>query len=171
MVLNLAEVFRCFLYADRTSVPLAEELQFIRAYLQIEALRLGEKLKTEISVDQSAKKALIPVLSVQPLIENAVKHGAANRSGPGIVRLNAWTTQEGVRIEVSDDGEGVQSSTHGRGSPSGRAVGLDNVRQRLRLRFGESARVRIESSDQGSTVSLLAPAATTVPSIPKEAAV
>ena len=171
MVLNLAEIFRYCLHSDRTLIPLSEEVQIIRAYLQIEALRLGDKLKTEIMMDESAGTALIPVLSVQPLIENAVKHGVSSRSGLGMVRLNARATPEGVRIEVSDDGEGFQSSSRRRNSPSGGGVGLDNVRQRLRLCFGESAGVQIESSDHGSTVSFVVPAATTVQPIPKEVAV
>jgi two-component system, LytTR family, sensor kinase len=171
MVLNLAEIFRYCLHSDRILIPLAEEVQIIRAYLQIEALRLGDKLKTEIMVDESAGKALIPVLSVQPLIENAVKHGVSNRSGLGIVRLNARATPEGVRIEVSDDGEGFQFSSRHRNSHSGRGVGLDNVRQRLRLCFGESAGVQIQSSDHGSTVSFLVPAVRIVQPIQKEVAV
>ena len=169
MVLNLAEIFRYSLRADRTMIPLSEEMEIVRAYLEIEALRLGDKLKTEISVDQTAATALIPVLSVQPLIENAVKHGVACRSGAGTVRLDARTTPNGVLIAVSDDGGGFQPPDRGK-SGSGEGVGLDNVRQRLRLCFGESSRVQIESTDCGSTVSFLVPATRTNQSLSVEAA-
>ena len=156
MVLNLAELFRYFLQSNRTTIRLSEEMQIVRAYLQIEALRLGDKLKTEILVDESAEQALIPVLSIQPLVENAVKHGVALRSAPGTVRLRARTTAAGVKVEVSDDGGGF-STANSRKTPAGGGIGLDNVRQRLRLCFGESAELTIESTGNGSTVSLLVP--------------
>jgi two-component system LytT family sensor kinase len=157
MVLNLAEIFRYSLRSDRTFIALSEEIQIIRAYLQIESLRLGDRLKTEIVVDESAEQALIPILSIQPLVENAVKHGVAARTGPGIVRLRARAVPGGVQIEVSDDGRGFQSSDR-RTTPAGEGVGLDNVRQRLKLCFGESAQFNIDSSNQGSTVGFFVPA-------------
>ncbi len=155
LVLNLAEIFRYFLQSDRALIPLAEELEIVQAYLQIERLRLGEKLRTEIDVDKLAERALIPILSVQPLVENAVKHGIASRSGPGFVRLAARVTADGVTIEVSDDGRGFETPASEAGGGCG--VGLDNVRQRLRLCYGDPAFLKIDSSPQGSTVSFLIP--------------
>ncbi len=154
MVLNLAEIFRYCLKAERTLIPLAEEVAIIRAYLEIEALRLGDKLSTTIEVDQNAERALIPILSIQPLIENAVKHGVASR-GSGSIRFRARSGSRGVWVEVSDDGEGFQP---GRKAASGGGLGLDNVRQRLRLCFGEAAQLQIESSRQGTSVRFLIPA-------------
>ena len=77
LVLNLADVFRYLLRSDRTLIEIEEELRIVRAYLEIEQLRLGAKLRTEINVDDAALRATIPLLSVQPLVENAVKHGVA----------------------------------------------------------------------------------------------
>lgn len=171
MVLNLAEIFRYCLQSDRTLIPLSEEVQIITAYLEIEVLRHGDRLITQILMDEAAGKVLIPVLSVQPLVENAVKHGIANRSGAGTVRLNASSTPDGVRIEVSDDGEGFQSSSRRQTKSSGGGVGLDNVRQRLRLCFGDSACIHIESSDHGSTVSFLVPSPAALQPAPREVAV
>jgi LytS/YehU family sensor histidine kinase len=156
MVLNLADIFRYFLQPDRTFIPLSAELQIVRAYLEIEALRLGDRLKTEIEVDEDAGESMIPILSVQPLVENAVKHGIATRSAPGTVRLRARRMPEGLLVEVSDDGEGFHAGKDRR-TPAGGGVGLDNVRQRLRLCFGESALLQIRSTESGSTVSFLAP--------------
>lgn len=155
LVLNLAEIFRYFLQSDRALIPLSEELEIVQAYLQIERLRLGEKLRTEIDVDKLAERALIPILSVQPLIENAVKHGVSSRSSRGLVRLVARVTAAGVRIEVSDDGRGFEASKSAPGGGCG--VGLDNVRQRLRLCFGDPAILKIDSGPSGSTVSFLIP--------------
>lgn len=165
MVLNLAEIFRYFLQSERSFIPLSEELQIVRAYLQIETLRLGDKLKTEIVVDESAESALIPILSIQPLIENAVKHGVAARSRPGTVRLRARTTSGGVVVEVSDDGGGFRPADSRK---SGVGVGLENVRQRLKLSFGDSAHLKVESTDEGSTVSFLIPRARAFPAPAEE---
>jgi hypothetical protein len=156
LVLDLADLFRYFLQTDRTLIPLSDELKIVRAYVQIEKLRLGDRLHVEIDSSEEAGRALIPVLSVQPLVENAVKHGVATRSGPGTVRLHARTVEAGVLIEVCDDGRGFGSSSAAGG---GAGIGLDNVRQRLKLCFGEPAALHIASSETGTTVSFLIPAA------------
>ena len=155
MVLNLAEIFRYCLKPERALIPLAEELQIIRAYLEIEGLRLGDKLRTAIEVDPNAEQALIPILSVQPLIENAVKHGVSAR-GQGTVRLRARRGAQGVHVSVSDDGEGFPAVHN---APSGPGLGLENVRQRLRLCFGDATRLDVESTPRGTTVSFLVPSA------------
>jgi LytS/YehU family sensor histidine kinase len=166
MALSLAEIFRYFLQSNRTFVPLTEEIQIIQAYLQIESLRLGSRLKTEIAVDESAGRALIPVLSIQPLIENAVKYGVAPRLGPGTVRLRVRTVPDGVKIEVSDDGGGFQHGER-KGTRAG-GVGLENVRQRLKLCFGAPADLSIASTDHGCTVSFLIPGRYAFAAIPQE---
>ena len=163
MVLNLAELFRYFLQSDRTFIRLSEEIQIVRAYLEIEALRLGERLQTEILVDPAAEHSLIPVLSIQPLVENAVKHGVAARSMPGRVRLRVRAVPGGVSVEVSDDGTGFLPADS-RQPSNGGGVGLDNVRQRLKLCFGEVAGLKIESTGAGSTVSFLVPRSYAFPS-------
>jgi LytS/YehU family sensor histidine kinase len=170
MVLNLAQIFRYFLQTDRTLIRLSEEIQIVRAYLEIEALRLGDRLKTEIEVDESAEQSLIPILSVQPLVENAVKHGIAARSGPGTVRVRAKTVTDGVLIQVSDDGGGF-TSAGARASTAGSGVGLENVRQRLRLCLGDSALLNIESTDQGTLVSFVIPPKYVPPAVSHEVVV
>ena len=87
MVINLAEIFRYFLQSDRTFVPLAQEMQIVRAYLEVEQLRLGDRLRVEFQVDEAALDLPVPVLSVQPLVENAIKHGIAQSAEPGYVRV------------------------------------------------------------------------------------
>ena len=157
MVLNLAEIFRYALRSDRTLIPLSEEVQIIRAYLEIEQLRLGDKLRTQIELDERAGSAMIPVLSIQPLVENAIKHGISHRSGGGTVRVSALTGADGVHIEVSDDGAGFQACKDCM-QVTGSGIGLDNVRQRLKLCFGESASIHTEFTERGSTVAFLVPA-------------
>jgi two-component system, LytTR family, sensor kinase len=159
MVLNLAEIFRYCLKPERNLIPLAEEVQIISAYLDIEKLRLGDKLHTTIDVDPAAGRAPIPILSIQPLIENAVKHGVATR-GEGAVALRVRTHDDGVLVEVSDDGSGFAATR-----PHGGGLGLDNVRQRLRLCFGEKVRLEIDSNDSGTKVSFRIPAEAFAPPI------
>ncbi len=155
MVLNLADVFRYFLQGDRGFIPLAEELRIIAAYLEIEALRLGERLQTEITVPESASGTLIPILSIQPLVENAVKHGIANKQGGGRVHLMVEETTAGLRISVADTGNGFPATRHA--GRAGLGVGLTNVQRRLALCYGPSAEVHIESSSDGALVWFLVP--------------
>jgi two-component system, LytTR family, sensor kinase len=152
ITLDLSEIFRYFLQTDRSFIPLAEEMKIVRAYLEIEELRLGDRLHTAIEVDAAAEPVLIPVLSIQPLVENAVKHGIAGRAAGGSVRLTARATAQSLLVEISDDGGGFTSE-----KSSGSGVGLENVRKRLQLCYGEDAALRIESSSRGSKVAVRVP--------------
>jgi len=149
-VLNLAEIFRYFLQNDRTFIALSEELKIIKAYLEIEALRLGDRLQTEIDIDDAALSTQIPILSIQPLVENAVKHGVAPHSEPGRVCLRAKMRADGsLQIRIEDTGGGFPGVSPGTG------VGLDNVRQRLKLCYGEDVELEIESGAEGTKVGFL----------------
>ena len=90
-VLNLADIFRYFLETKKTLVPLEEEMHIVKAYLDVERLRLGDKLRLEISVTPEALSVPIPILSIQPLVENAVKHGIAPLAGGGLIQISAST--------------------------------------------------------------------------------
>lgn len=156
MLLNLSDIFRYFLQSDKSFVPLEEEIRIVQAYLSIEKLRLGDKLRTEIAMDPAAGGCRVPVLSIQPLVENAVKHGVAAQVDGGVVRIAARQEDGGVRVTVSDTGPGF--GTEKNRSAMGTGVGLDNVAQRLRLCYGEGAALSIDSGPAGSTVSFFAPA-------------
>jgi two-component system, LytTR family, sensor kinase len=154
-VLNLADIFRYFLETEKSFLPLEEELHIIKAYLEVERLRLGEKLRTEIDVDPDALRVAIPILSIQPLIENAVKHGISPKSGGGLIRLEARMDPLGaLNIVVSDTGAGFPAR-HG-SLKSG--VGLENVIRRLQLCYGPEAQFDIRSDTRGSAVSFTIPA-------------
>ncbi|HWQ52992.1 MAG TPA: histidine kinase [Bryobacteraceae bacterium] len=152
-VLNLAEIFRYLLRSDSTYIPLAEEVRIIRAYLEVEKLRLGARLETEIEVEEHAGRALIPVLSVQPLVENAVKYGVASHAGFGRVRLSAHAAGESVTVRVENT-----PGTHGRvAAHSGFGLGLANVRRRLKLCFGPEADVTVRHEDDRTVVEFSVP--------------
>lgn len=138
-VLNLADILRYFLRTAGQTIPLEEELRIVQAYLAIEGLRLGGKLRVEIDLDPAVSHARIPVLSIQPLVENAIKHGIASNPAGGVLRLatrggDGWLD---VRVENS-------AYPEGRAVTSGAGIGLENVRQRLRLCYGEQATLEIE---------------------------
>lgn len=152
-VLNLADVFRYFLQSDRTFIPVEEELRIVRAYLEIEESRLGSRLRTDIQIDDTVLKASIPALSIQPLVENAVKHGIATRLSEGTVRLTIKTEQDQIAVSISNSGEcDPQVFT---GSTTG--VGLSNVRRRLALCYGEETGLAISVKDGLTTVAFALP--------------
>lgn len=151
-VLNLADIFRYFLETRKTYLPLEQELKIIRAYLEVERLRLGPKLRTEFEVDPEALSVPIPVLSIQPLVENAVKHGIAPRAEGGLVRIEARrTASDRLEIRVSDTGAGFAHANAG-------GIGLENVTRRLELCYGPSAHLDIRSGAKGTEVSFAIPA-------------
>jgi two-component system, LytTR family, sensor kinase len=151
-VLNLADIFRYFLETKKTAVPLEEEMHIVKAYLDVERLRLGDKLRIEISVTPEAKSVPIPILSIQPLVENAVKHGIAPLAGGGLIQIHAGVDPSGsLLISVRDSGPGFSKSNRS-------GVGLENVERRLDLCYGGDARLTIESSGSGTEVSVRIPA-------------
>ncbi len=154
-VLNLAEIFRYVLQTDRQFIQLQEELRIVRAYLDIEKLRLGDRLEVCWSVSESAKSVMIPVLSIQPIVENAVKHGISAKQGKGVVRLAVESLSDGICIRVEDTGSGFRKEAS---AGFGAGVGLENVRQRLNLCYGKAAELTIRSTEKGSTVSFRVPA-------------
>lgn len=155
MVLNLADIFRYFLQGDRVTIQLSEELRIVEAYLEIEKLRLGERLETELIVSEAARAAMIPILSIQPLVENAVKHGIAAKAGRGRVCVAISEAAGGLCVSVADTGVGFDES--GRHSRGGAGVGLENVRRRLALYYGPAAELAIRSTADGTTVTFLIP--------------
>jgi len=164
-VLNLSEIFRYFLQSDRTFIDLRDELEIVKSYLEIERLRLGPRLETRIEIDDAALSARIPVLSIQPLVENAIKHGLAPKAGQGLLIVTARTSDETVFIEVRDTGLGMGGSKAQ--DHSGAGVGLNNVRRRLELCFGMEANLTIDSGRNGTTVRFAVPLARS-PNAPSE---
>ena len=131
-VLHLADIFRYLLRGEGGLIPLGKELEIVEAYLGIESLRLGARLRWSLDVDAEARAALIPVLSLQPLVENAVRHGVAPFDTPGQVRVTARVREGKCEVAVLDTGPGFE--------PTGvtQGIGLENVRRRLALHFGEA---------------------------------
>jgi two-component system LytT family sensor kinase len=151
MVLNLADIFRYFLQSDKTFVTVAEEMQIVRAYLEVEQSRLGDRLSVQIEVDDRALSVSIPVLSIQPLVENAIKHGVAQRMEPGFVRISVRQDRAGLRIVVENSGAGCSTGNPGAG------VGLENVRRRLAICYGTESTLRVDFDAEVAVVEMEIP--------------
>jgi two-component system, LytTR family, sensor kinase len=154
-VLNLADIFRYFLETGKSFLPLEEELHIVTAYLEVERLRLGGKLGVEIEVEAAALLAPIPILSIQPLVENAVKHGISPKPDGGMVRLEARVEDGMLHVAVKDTGAGFGAQHSGTGPKSG--VGLENVNRRLQLCYGPETHLTVRSDRTGTSVSFAIP--------------
>lgn len=141
---DLAEVFRYTLRrSEREWVRLGEELEAVRSYLHIEQARFGEGLQFELIADTTSQNARIPAMIIQTLVENAVKHGVSSLTTPGYVEVRAAVSESQLRIEVRDNGPGVQERHAGGSEHDESAFGLRNIRERLQGYFGDSARLGI----------------------------
>ncbi|MDX2029751.1 MAG: histidine kinase [Blastocatellia bacterium] len=143
-LIHLAHVFRYALDATRRDMAfLGEELDFIRAYLEVERARFEEKLRFEIAVEEACRGARIPPMLIQPLVENAIKHGIAPKIGGGCVRIEAARVNGHVRVRIADDGAGFDPQRIT--SATGSGIGLANVRDRIAKLYGPD-RWRLESA-------------------------
>jgi hypothetical protein len=150
IVLHLADIFRYFLQSDKGFVTVAEEMQIVRAYLDVEKFRLGDRLHVEIDIAPSAMEARIPALSVQPLVENAIRHGIAHRTDPGFVRIRGAVDGDELRITIVNSGAGESTD-------SGFGMGLQNVRRRLEICYGPLAELRLELGPSETTADVRLP--------------
>jgi LytS/YehU family sensor histidine kinase len=133
----------------RLEVPLSDEVEFIERYLAIEQVRFSDRLRVRWAVDASVRDALVPEFILQPLVENAIRHGLANRADGGTIEVGAHGEGENIVLTVSDDGAGYDP----RGDTVG--VGLANVRARLQTLYGESGRLNIHRAPRGGTTVML----------------
>lgn len=134
-------------------VLLRDEWRIAERYLDIEGIRLGDRLVTSIEAEEGVQSALIPALLLLPLVENAVRHGVAPRPEGGSVRVSARREGSSLVIEVDDDGSGFPASVIGNEVvPSGsghKSIGLENSRERLRALYGEDQRFELTNAPEG----------------------
>jgi len=140
---------------DHDDTTVEEELTFVRGYLEIEKLRLGARLEVAEEIDPDALDCIVPMLTLQPLVENAVRHGIAPRADGGTVRISARLLESDLVIAVGDDGGGsTDEALH-----TATGVGLALVKRRLEARFAEQASMVVETAPgSGFTVTLSVPA-------------
>lgn len=130
---NLADLFRNLMGDNRELSPLARELELARAYVDLESLRLGERLKVEWRCDNAPASALIPAMLLQPLLENAVYHGIEPKPAGGVIGVDIFTRGQQLHMVVRNPVEETPRP--------GNSMALSNIRERLRLHFDVEARL------------------------------
>lgn len=136
--------------AMRQEVPLVRELNFVGAYLEIERTRFQDRLSVKKQVDEDVLDCLVPNLILQPVVENAVRHGLSPRLAPGTLTITARRVDGRVRITVRDDGRGLPPRELRR-----ERVGIGNTRARLRQAYGDAHRFEMDDAPGGGTVVMM----------------
>ncbi len=162
MLARLSDLLRLTLEnAGTQEVRLKEELDFLEQYLEIERTRFGDRLTVDLDVDPETLDARVPNLILQPLVENAVRHGVAPRAEPGWIGIRTSLEDGKIEISIEDDGPGVAETAGRRGAPSvssGSGVGIANCRARLEQLYGDRASLELaEASAGGLRVSIRIP--------------
>lgn len=154
---QLSHLFRYVLRLDRDQVELVtleDEWEFTKSYLWLEQLRMGPRLVLNANIDDDALEYLVPPFTLQPLVENAVRHGLSLKRDGGTIRVVAGERDGLLHIEVTDDGVGTADVHEGSGG-----IGVRAVTQRLIAHFGDKTRTRVDSAPgRGYSVTLTFPA-------------
>jgi LytS/YehU family sensor histidine kinase len=133
---------------SRPLVPLSEELAMVRDYLSIEQARFGDRVQSRLTAEDAALACLVPPLLLQPIVENAVKHGLSPTPRGGTVWVDARIDGERLVLRVRDDGAGPDGAAAS-GGTAGTGTGLCNVRERLAGLYGARHRLESTASDGG----------------------
>ena len=170
LIIKLANILRRLLSSSDAFVPLREELEFIDNYLGIEVVRFGrDKLRVVKELDAASLDAMVPSMLLQPLVENSIKHGLASKIEGGSIYMRSRITESHLIIEVEDDGVGMGAANlmerpTGLG---GTGIGMANVAERLKVLYGDTARMTIDSHEgKGTLVRLRLPILETGGAIP-----
>ena len=145
MLIRLSELLRVALKSEgRQEIPLRQELEFLRGYLEIEQTRFQDRLMVDFDIEKETLDAQVPNLILQPLVENAIRHGIAPRAEAGLIQVQARRENSFVELCVSDDGAGLNES-----EMQGNGIGLSNTRKRLEKLYGEQYGFEISSPAGG----------------------
>ena len=151
MIARVSDFLRLTLDANETpEISVTEELEFVRRYLEIEQVRFGDRLRVTIDAQPEAMPALVPALVLQPLVENAVKHGILPRERGGSVAVTIAMQDGTLRISVADDGPGLSQD-----SDLQRGVGLSNTAARLKELYGNQSRFSVVPSAAGGVTAVI----------------
>jgi two-component system LytT family sensor kinase len=155
MISRLSDLLRlAFESSGATGVSLQQELEFLQKYLEIEQTRFQDRLSVRFDIDPDTFDAEVPRLILQPLVENAIKHGVSPRSGPGLVAIAARRQGNALWLEVRDDGVGL---TAGARNQLRNGIGLSNTRDRLACLYGDAHRLDFSDGAGGLAVRIEIP--------------
>jgi two-component system LytT family sensor kinase len=149
MIARLSDLLRHSLASSGTQeVTLREELGLLERYVDIERVRFADRLTVTTTAPEETLEALVPNLILQPIVENAIRHGVASRSVPGLVQIVALRAGDDLLLRVFDDGPGMSAAG---ASHDGNGVGLQNTRARLTQLYGSGERLLVEGRAEGGT--------------------
>jgi two-component system, LytTR family, sensor kinase len=155
MIARLSELLRLTLEnVGVQEVPLAQELEFLERYLEIERTRFADRLVVRMEIAPEALGARTPYLILQPIVENAIRHGIAARSSAGSIVVSARRANGMLVLEVGDDGPGIAPGGDGRETKTG--VGLSSTRERLEKLYGSLQRFELRNAERGGLLVTLA---------------
>jgi sensor histidine kinase YesM len=149
---QLIAIFRTALARKSDEVTLGEEIVGIEPYLDIQRIRFADWLTIEYHVDDAAVDCLLPRFILQPLVENAIRHGLSGRSAAGRIDISATVDADSLIVRVSDNGVGLDANVS---SSAGRGIGLANVRDRLAILYGDDNRLSLSRGANGGAVAEL----------------
>jgi two-component system sensor histidine kinase AlgZ len=148
---DMAELFRVLMADNRELTPLKREVELCKQYLNLEQLRLGDRLKVEWHIDNMPADAMIPPLVLQPLLENAVYHGIEPRTEPGVVSINLYASRDEVHAVLKNP-YALNGSHH-----VGNKMAIGNIRERLQLHFDAEASMNARVTDDAYQVHIVMP--------------
>lgn len=172
MVRSLSEFFRTSLNRGKDIIPVKEEVLHVRSYLEIQQVRYQDILNYEIDVPEELGKYMIPKITIQPLVENALYHGIKNKRGSGTIHIRGSRQDNLLVMEIEDDGIGISKERLWQVNDgirkkvlTGKDIyGLYNVNERIRLNFGEEYGIHIESNyGEGTVVRIQLPCMEDIP--------
>jgi two-component system, LytTR family, sensor kinase len=160
MILKLATILRRLTNSTDSFVSLREEVEFIDHYLDIEVVRFGrDKLRVIKELDSASLETLVPSMILQPLVENSIKHGLAPKVEGGSITIRSRLIKSRLVIEVEDDGVGMDAAAMHAGAAAvpvdgtgGAGIGMANVGERLKVLYGEAAKMMIQAREGGGTL-------------------
>ena len=158
MIARLGDFLRLTLdSAGAQEVSLQQEIDFLKCYLEIERLRFKDRLTVSMQIEQQALNARLPNLILQPIVENAIRHGIAPRTGPGHIEIQARRFNGTLQVQVTDNGPGL-SSNGNTGRILKEGIGLSNTQARLQQLYGAEQRLDLANTNRGGlTVTLEIP--------------
>jgi two-component system LytT family sensor kinase len=159
MLTALSDLLRMTLgRGHEREVPLRDEVAFLLRYLEIQKMRLGDRLQVTFDIPAAAAGLLVPSFAIQPLVENAIRYAIAPRRAGGRLEIRAERVDQWLRLTVADDGPGLAVPADGK-RPGGWGIGLDNTRARLAQLYGDRYRFTVaERPAGGAAVTIEIPA-------------
>jgi hypothetical protein len=147
MIAGLSELLRYVLNSNEHNwVSLKQEIEFLKNYLTIEGIRFQDKMRFELNIANNTNNLAIPNLLLQPVIENAIKHGLSEKTSDGVIEISSEIIDEELVIRITDNGQGVSTINTGPG------VGIRNINQRLKTTYGEKARFDLRFREGHGTI-------------------